>query len=92
MTPAEAVAAARKAGHIVIVHKGDIFINVTDETELRRWEKAGARIVPHFTLDEIEHRKRKGKRTLQGWEVHLLGACDGDRSTLLAAAREKVPA
>jgi hypothetical protein len=100
MSPEEAVARVRKAGHIVIRHRGDIFFNTTDHDEMRRWEKLGSRIVPHYELDEIEHRKKKGKRTVPGWEVHMLGAVSkvidhdeaGDevditKDALLAAAR-----
>jgi hypothetical protein len=74
VTPEEAVAAVRKAGHIVILHKGQVFFNTTDHDEMRRWEKQGARVVSHYDLDEIERRKKKGRSTKQGWEVHLLGA------------------
>jgi len=100
MTPEEAVTKVRDRGHIVIVHRGQVFFNTTDHDEMRRWEKLGCVIVPHYTLDEIEHRKKKGKRTLPGWEVHMLGAVerewvrddDGDEvditnDALLAAAR-----
>jgi hypothetical protein len=100
--PEEAVGKARAAGHIVIIHRGQAFFNSFDYDEALKWEKLGAVIVPHFTLDEIERRKRKGRRTVQAWEVHLLGACtpewtedaDGDQvnitnDVLLAAARER---
>jgi len=100
VTPEETVEKVRKAGHIVIIHRGHAFFNTTDHAEMRRWEKLGCTIVPHYTLEEIEHRKRKGKRTLPGWEVHMLGAIsrewttddDGDEvditnDALLAAAR-----
>ena len=100
MTPEEAVAKARDKGHIVIIHRGHAFFNTTDHDEMRRWEKLGCVIVPHYTLEEIEHRKKKGRRTVPGWEVHMLGAVskewvtdvDGDEvditnDALLAAAR-----
>lgn len=105
MTPDEAVALARKQGHIVIVHRGEVFINSFDWAEAQKWEQKGAILVPHFNADEITNRRKKGKSTTAAWEVHLIGACarieiedsDGDlvdvtRDALLAAAREKVPA
>ena len=100
MTPEEVIAKARGKGRIIIVHRGSAFFNTTDYDEAMRWEKLGCRIVPHYTLEEIEHRRKKGRRTVPGWEVHLLGACapeyvqdaDGDEvnvtnDALLAAAR-----
>jgi hypothetical protein len=103
MTPAEAVLAVRKKGHVVIIHRGSVFFNTTDEAEALKWDDMGALLVPHYTEEEKQHRAKKGKRTLQGWEVHFLGACarieveddDGDmvdltKDHLLAAARETV--
>lgn len=75
MTPAEAVALARKQGHVVIIHKGNAFINSFDEAETERWAKLGAHVVPHWDEIELAARRKKGKRTVLGWEVHLLGAC-----------------
>ena len=103
MTPEAVVAAARKKKHIVIVHRGSAFFNTTDSAEAEKWAAQGARIVPHYTESEIQTRSKKGRRTTQGWEVHLLGAverietpdADGDlvditNDLLLAAARETV--
>lgn len=73
MTPEEAIERVRKAQHIVIRHRGSCFFNTTDYDEALKWEGMGATIVPHYTLDEIEHRKKKGRHTKPGWEVHLLG-------------------
>jgi len=100
MTPEEAVAAVRKADHIVIIHRGTAFFNTTDFSEAQRWQKLGATLIPHYNHDEVEHRAKKGRRTVPGWEVHLLGAvapvydtdADGDEvnvtnDALLAAAR-----
>lgn len=103
MKPAEAVLAVRKAGHIVIIHRSEVFFNSWDEAEMRKWEQKGAIIVPHFNEEEIQIRRKKGKTTKPGWEVHFLNALtkieiedvDGDlvdvtKDELLAAAREKV--
>lgn len=103
MTPEAAVAAVRKAKHIVIVHRGHAFFNTHDYDEALKWEKQGARIVPHYDLEGLERRRKKGMHPVPGWEVHLLGACDkewtedenGDQvditnDVLLAAARAKV--
>lgn len=100
MTPEEVVTRVRSKDHVVIVYLSQVFFNTTDWDEAQRWEKLGCRIIPHYTLEEIEHRKKKGRSTLPGWEVHLLGACereveidaDGDEvditnDALLAAAR-----
>jgi hypothetical protein len=105
VTPAEAVLAVRAAGHIVIIHGGAVFFNTTDEAEARKWESKGALLVPHYSVEEHEHRKKKGRYTKQGWEVHFLGALprieildtdgamvDVTKDHLLAAAREKVSA
>lgn len=105
MKPVDAVIAVRKAGHIVIIHRDSVFFNTTNEEEARKWDDKGALLVPHYSAEELEHRRKKGKRTTQGWEVHFLGALsrieiedvDGDfvdvtKDHLLAAAREKVPA
>lgn len=105
MTPGEAVALVRKAGHIVIIHRGEVFFNTTNEAEALKWEEKGALLVPHYDAIELEHRRKKGRRTVMGWEVHFLGAltrieyedADGDlvditKDELLAAAREKVSA
>lgn len=103
MTPEAAVAAVRKAGHIVIIHRGQVFFNTSNEAEAYKWEEKGALLVPHYTEEERQHRAKKGKRTQQGWEVHILGALtrievedtDGDlvdltKDHLLLAARDKV--
>lgn len=105
MTPDAAIAAARKAGHVVIIHRSEVFFNSWDWDEVQRWEAKGAYIIPHFDLDEIDRRRRRGKHVKPGWEVHILGACervevedtDGDlvditKDALLLAARAKVPA
>ena len=102
MKPAEAVLAVRKAGHIVIIHRGQCFFNTTSEAEALRWEEKGAFLAPHYTDEQIANRRRKGRSTTQGWEVHFLGALerveiedtDGDlvdvtKDELLAAARSK---
>lgn len=96
--------AVRKAGHVVIVHRGEVFFNTWDEPEARKWEDKGAILVPHWEELELAIRRKK-KVTTQGWEVHFLGALtrieledvDGDlvdvtKDELLAAARDKVPA
>jgi hypothetical protein len=101
MTPEAAVALARSKGHVVIVHKGAVFFNTTDEAEAEKWRKLGANLVPHYDDIEIANRRKKGRRTVQGWEVHILGVlapvieedADGDEvvvtaQALLAAARE----
>ena len=100
MTPEEAIAKVRAKDRIILVHRSQVFFNTTDYAEAQRWEKLGCRIVPHYTLEEIERRKKKGRGTTPGWEVHLLGAiskettidADGDEvditnDALLAAAR-----
>lgn len=99
MTPEEVIAAVRKAKRIVLVHRGQVFFNTTDEAEAEKWLKLGAYLEPHYSDVEIASRRKKGRRTIQGWEVHLLGACepvyieqDGDEvnvtnDALLAAAR-----
>ena len=100
MTPEEAVSKIREDNHLVIVHRGAVFFNTTDKTEAERWQKLGATLIPHYDTPEIEHRAKKGRRTTQGWEVHVLGALtpewttddDGDEvnvtnDALLAAAR-----
>ena len=91
----------------IIIHRGQVFINLRDYDEVLRWERRGARVVPWFTLDEIESRKAKPwlPALPVGWEVHLLGACEpvltedenGDqvdltRELLLQAARHAVVA
>lgn len=99
MTPAEAVLAVRKAGHVVIIHRHAVFFNTWDEDEALRWEQKGALLVPHWEELELV-RRRKKKVTKQGWEVHFLNALtkievedvDGDlvditKDELLAAAR-----
>ena len=105
MTPGEAVTLVRSAGHIVCIHRGEVFFNTTDEKEALRWEEKGAMLVPHYDDEMIANRRKKMKAFKQGWEVHFLGALkrieiedvDGDlidvtKDELLAAAREKVPA
>lgn len=103
MTPEEAVAQVRKAGHFLMIHKGQVFFNTFDHAEMLKWEKLGAHIVPHWTLDEIALRRKKGRLTTPAWEVHILGACtrieeedaNGDlvdftAAALLAQARNAV--
>ena len=74
MTPEAAVALARSKNHVVIIHKGRAFFNTTDESEAEKWRERGATLIPHYEEHEIAVRRKKGKRTVQGWEVHMLGA------------------
>jgi hypothetical protein len=60
MTPDEAVAAVRKANHIVIVHGGAIFFNCFDQTEATKWENKGALLVEHYSEEELQHFKKRG--------------------------------
>lgn len=76
MTPEEAIEKIRKADHVIVIHKSQVFFNTTNYDEALKWEGQGARIIPHYTLDEIAHRKKKGRHTVPGWEVHVLGCID----------------
>ena len=100
MTPEECIVKIREAGRLVIVHKGAVFFNTTDQAEADRWLRLGAKLVPHYDDVEIANRAKKGRRTTQGWEVHVLTACDAEwventdgdsvnitNDALLAAAR-----
>lgn len=94
MTPEQAIERVHKAKHIVIRYKGVCFFNTTDEAEAGRWQELGAELRPHYSEEEIQHRRKKGRRTLQGWEVHILGAvkpieeenADGDLVNITADA------
>lgn len=86
----------------IIIHRGQVFFNTRDHSEALTWERRGARIVPWYTLEELEaHQAKRGRKPPMGWEVHLLGAvekvweenADGDMvdmtsDLLLAAVRE----
>lgn len=76
VTPEEIVERIRKANHIICIHRSQVFFNTTNYDEALKWEGQGARIIPHYTLDEIAHRRKKGRHTVPGWEVHVLGCCD----------------
>jgi hypothetical protein len=59
----------------IILHRGHIFFNTREASVAAEWERRGARIVPHYTLDELKAERRE---VLQGWEVHVLGLLDPD--------------
>jgi hypothetical protein len=70
----------------VLIHKGQVFFNTYDPQVMREWEGKGARIVPHYTLDEVQARASQKVQTNMGWEIHPV--CEGTHEELLAAARE----
>lgn len=85
--------------HRLIIHRGQVFINVRNPEEAEYWRKRDCAVREWHSQWEL----RRG--ATQGWEVGLLGACDkvwvadeeGDeinvtQERLLAAARARLAA
>jgi hypothetical protein len=57
----------------IILHRGHVFFNTRDYQEALAWERRGARIVPHYALEEL-----KWRELTPGWEVHVVPLLDHD--------------